>query len=203
MSANPPQSTLPPSPPQQPGGSGPHGEPPTPAPVQPRRQRWPRIALAAAGVLLSVSSLPLLGAGQASAATVPVVYIHEIQYSPAGPDIPVTTAKLNGEWVQLTNTTARSVAMTSWTLRDKAGHVYRFPRFVLGAHKSVNVHTGTGRNSAINLYWGHQPPSSFSYVWNNSGTETARLENATGRTVDYRTYVGKSVPGPAYVIYKP
>ena len=156
-----------------------------------------------AAVLLGVFSLPLLGVGQASAATVPVVYIHEIQYSPAGPDIPVTTAKLNGEWVQLTNTTARSVAMTSWTLRDKAGHVYRFPRFVLGAHKSVNVHTGTGRNSAINLYWGHQPPSSFSYVWNNSGTETARLENATGRTVDYRTYVGKSVPGPAYVIYKP
>ena len=203
MSANPPQSTLPPSPPQQPGRSGSYGSPPASASAQPRRRRWPRIALAAAGVLLSVSSLPLLGAGQASAATVPVVYIHEIQYSPAGPDIPVTTAKLNGEWVQLTSTTARSVAMTNWTLRDKAGHVYRFPRFVLGAHKSVNVHTGTGRNSAINLYWGHQPPSSFSYVWNNSGTETARLENATGRTVDYRTYVGKSVPGPAYVIYKP
>ena len=201
MSANPPQSTLPPSPPQQLGGSGPDGSPPTPAPVQPRRRRWPRIALAA--VLLGGFSLPLLGVGQASAATVPVVYIHEIQYSPAGPDVPVTTAKLNGEWVLLTNTTARSVAMTNWTLRDKAGHVYRFPRFVLGAHKSVYVHTGTGRNSAINLYWGHKPPSSFSYVWNNSGTETARLENAAGRTVDYRTYVGRSVPGPAYVIYRP
>ena len=201
MIANPPRSTLPTSPPQQPGGSGPHGSPPTPAPVQPRRRRWPRIALAA--VLLGVFSLPLLGVGQASAATVPVVYIHEIQYSPAGPDIPVTTAKLNGEWVQLTNTTARSVTMTNWTLRDKAGHVYRFPRFVLGAHKSVYVHTGTGTNSAINLYWGHKPPSSFSYVWNNSGTETARLENAAGRTVDYRTYVGRSVPGPAYVIYRP
>ena len=201
MSANPPRSTLPPASPQQPGGSEPYGSPPTPAPVQPRRRRWPRIALAA--VLLGVFPLPLLGVGQASAATVPVVYIHEIQYSPAGPDIPVTTAKLNGEWVQLTNTTAGSVAMTNWTLRDKAGHVYRFPRFVLGAHKSVYVHTGTGTNSAINLYWGHKPPSSSSYVWDNSGTETARLENAAGRTVDYRTYVGRSVPGAAYVIYKP
>jgi len=159
--------------------------------------------LLAALIAGGVFSLPLLGVGQASAATVPVVYIHEIQYSPAGPDIPVTTAKLNGEWVQLTSTTARSVAMTNWTLRDKAGHVYRFPRFVLGAHKSVYVHTGTGTNSAINLYWGHKPPSSFSYVWNNSGTETARLENAAGKTVDYRTYVGRSVSGPAYVIYGP
>jgi len=201
MSAHPPHRTLPPAPPQQPGGSGLYGSSPTPAPVQPRRRRWPRIALAA--VLLGGFSLPLLGVGQASAATVPVVYIHEIQYSPAGPDVPVTTAKLNGEWVLLTNTTARSVAMTNWTLRDKAGHVYRFPRFVLGAHKSVYVHTGTGTNSAINLYWGHKPPSSFSYVWDNSGTETARLENAAGTTVDYRTYVGRSVSGAAYVIYRP
>src|SRR5215510_8851916 len=118
MSANPPQSTLPPAPLQQPGGSGPDGSPPALAPVQPRRRRWPRIAGAAA--LLGVFSLPLLGAGQASAATVPVVYIHEIQYSPAGPDVPVTTAKLNGEWVQLTNTTGKSVTLTHWTLRDKA-----------------------------------------------------------------------------------
>jgi hypothetical protein len=202
MSAHTPRNTLPPSLPQQPGRSGPYGSPLTfPGKKQPGRRRWPRIALAA--VLLGVFSLPLLGVGQASAATVPVVYIHEIQYSPAGPDIPVTTAKLNGEWVQLTNTTARSVAMTNWTLRDKAGHVYRFPRFALGSYKSAYVHTSTGTNSAINLYWGHKPPSSFSYVWNNSGTETARLENAAGRTVDYRTYVGRSVPGPAYVIYRP
>ena len=156
-------------------------------------------ALIAGGVF----SLPLLGVGQASAASVPVVYIHEIQYSPAGPDIPVTTAKLNGEWVLLTNTTGKSVTMTNWTLRDKAGHVYRFPRFVLAAHKSVEVHTGTGRNSATNLYWGHRPPSSTSYVWNNSGLETATLKNASGKTLDYRTYVGKSVSGAAQVIYKP
>src|ERR1700756_5166483 len=99
-----------------------------------------------------VFSLPLLGMGSASAASVPVVYIHEIQYSPAGPDVPVTTAKLDGEWVLLTNTTGKSVSMTNWTLRDKAGHVYRFPSFVLKAHKSVVVHTGTGKNSATNLY---------------------------------------------------
>ena len=52
--------------------------------------------LLAALIAGGVFSLPLLGVGQASAAAVPVVYIHEIQYSPAGPDIPVTTAKLNG-----------------------------------------------------------------------------------------------------------
>ena len=108
--------------------------------------------LSAALIAGGVFTLPLLWVGQASAATVPMVYIHEIQYSPAGPDVPVTTAKLNGEWVQLTNTTAKSVAMTNWTLRNKVGHVYRFPSYVLKARKSVEVHTGTDKNSAINLY---------------------------------------------------
>jgi Lamin Tail Domain len=150
-----------------------------------------------------VFSLPLPGVGPASAASVPVVYIHEIQYSPAGPDVPVTTAKLDGEWVLLTNTTGKSVSMTNWTLRDKAGHVYRFPSFVLKAHQSVEVHTGAGRNSATNLYWGHKPPSSTSYVWNNSGTETATLRNASGRTIDSRSYTGRSVCGVAQVFYKP
>jgi Lamin Tail Domain len=150
-----------------------------------------------------VFSLPLLAAGPASAASVPVVYIHEIQYSPAGPDVPVTTAKLNGEWVLLTNTTGKSVTMTNWTLRDKAGHVYRFPSFVLKAHKSVEVHTGAGKNSATNLYWGHKPPSSTSFIWNNSGKETAMLKSASGKTIDSRSYTGKSVSGPADVFYKP
>ena len=150
-----------------------------------------------------VFSLPLLAAAPASAASVPVVYIHEIQYSPAGPDVPVTTAKLNGEWVLLTNTTGKSVTMTNWTLRDKAGHVYRFPSFVLKAHKSVEVHTGTGKNSATNVYWGHKPPSSTSFIWNNSGKETATLKSASGKTIDSRSYTGKSVSGAADVFYKP
>ena len=150
-----------------------------------------------------IFSLSLLGVGPASAASVPVVYIHEIEYSPAGPDVPVTTAKLDGEWVLLTNTTGKSVTMTNWTLRDKAGHIYRFPSFVLKAHKSAEVHTGTGKNGATNLYWGHKPPSSFSFVWNNSGKETATLKSASGKTIDSRGYTGKSVSGAARVFYKP
>lgn len=159
-------------------------------------------AVVAGGALLSMAGIGL-GATPARAATVPVVYIHVIQYSPPGSDVPVTTAKLNGEWVMLTNTTAKSVTLTNWTLRDKAGHVYRFPKFALAAHKSVEVHTGTGANSAANLYWGHKPPSSGSYVWNNSGTETAALRNASGKTIDSRSYTGRSVSGAAQAVFKP
>ena len=160
------------------------------------------VAMAIAGGAL----FPLAWASPASAATVPAVYIHVIQYSPAGPDTPVTTAKLDGEWVLLTNTTGKAVSLTHWTLRDPvhlASHVYTFPPFTLKAHASVEIHTGTGKNTAANLYWGHKPPASTSYVWNNSGKETATLRNAAGKVIDTRSYTGKAVSGPAQAIFKP
>jgi|tagenome__1003787_1003787.scaffolds.fasta_scaffold20975913_4 hypothetical protein len=159
-------------------------------------------AAVAGGAVLAMAGTAL-GAIPARAATVPVVYIHVIQYSPPGSDVPVTTAKLDGEWVLLSNTTGKSVTLTGWTLRDKAGHVYKFPKFALAAHKSVEVHTGTGKNASANLYWGHKPPSSGSYVWNNSGTETATLKNASGKTIDNRSYTGRSVSGAAQAVFKP
>lgn len=163
-----------------------------------------RVKMIASAVIAGAAlSLPLAGVSPASAAAVPVVYIHVIQYSPAGPDIPVTTAKLDGEWVLLTNTTGKSVSLTGWTLRDKVNHVYVFPAFALKAHKSVEIHTGTGKNNAANLYWGHKPPQSTSYVWNNNGKETATLASATGKTVDARSYTGRSVSGAAQVIFNP
>jgi hypothetical protein len=66
--------------------------------------------------------------------------------------------------------------------------------------------SGTGKNSAANLYWGHKPLSSTSYVWNNSGKEgkeTATLKNASGKTIDSRSYTGRSVSGAAQVSCKP
>jgi Lamin Tail Domain len=163
-----------------------------------------RVKMIASVVIAGAAlSLPLARVSPANAAAVPVVYIHVIQYSPAGPDVPVTTAKLDGEWVLLTNTTGKSVSLTHWTLRDKANHIYMFPAFALKAHKSVEIHTGTGKNNAANLYWGHKPPRSTSYVWNNSGKETATLKSAAGKTVDARRYTGRSVRGAAQAIFKP
>jgi len=53
------------------------------------------------------------------------------------------------------------------------------------------------------LYWGHKPSSSTSYVWNNSGKETATLKNASGKTIDSRSCTGRSVSGAAQVSCKP
>jgi Lamin Tail Domain len=54
----------------------------------------------------------------------------------------------------------------------------------LKAHASVKVHTGSGKDTSKNLYWG-----STSYIWNNDG-DTATLDNANGVKVDSCTYSG-------------
>ena len=108
----------------------------------------------------------------AQAATAPVV-IHEIYYNSPGPDHG-SNASLNAEWVQLHNRTSHRVTLTNWTLRDAAHHVYTFGTYTLKAHGYVKIHTGKGRNTQTNRYWGKSW-----YVWNNNG-DTATLENATG-----------------------
>lgn len=86
---------------------------------------------------------------------------------------------LPDEWVQITNSGTSSVTMTGWTLYDIANHVYSFPSgFTLGAGASVKVRTGSGTDTATDLYWNRG-----SAVWNNNG-DTAYLANASGTVVD-------------------
>jgi Lamin Tail Domain len=133
-------------------------------------------------VLLAVAAaVPLVATIPAQAAT-PKVVIREIFYNSPGSDTG-SNASLNGEWVQLHNTTSRWVTMYSWTLRDTAGHVYTFPSaFRLPPHWYLKIHTGSGANTKWNRYqnrgW---------YVWNNNG-DTAILKNASGLVKDSCSY---------------
>lgn len=136
-------------------------------------------SLAATAALLTL--LPTT----ASTAAGPV-QLGRIQYSPPGPDLPVTNAKLNGEYVQIRNASGSTISLTDWTLRDttrRPDHVYRFGTFRLAPRTAVVVHTGTGRNGPGHLYWGRTGTSGFAYVWNNTG-DVAYLRNARGTLVD-------------------
>lgn len=99
-----------------------------------------------------------------------------------------TNSSLNAEWVRIKNTTSTRKTLTGWTLRDTASHVFTFPTFALAAGAAVEVHTGSGVNSAGNLYW-HEGD----YIWNNSG-DTATLRNAAGTVVDRCSYTSSDDP---------
>lgn len=130
-----------------------------------------------AGLTAAVaSSVVLTGAADARPAA-PPVRITAAQYDSPGNDTG-SNRSLNSEWVKIKNSTRKAKSLTGWTIRDPQGHVYRFPKFRLGAGKSVTLHTGSGRNTAAHLYWGEDY-----YVWNNTG-DRAILKNSTGKRVD-------------------
>jgi hypothetical protein len=113
--------------------------------------------------------------------------ITAIYFDAPGPDTR-TNSSLDAEWVRIANTTGSRKVLTGWTLRDSASHVFTFPSFALGAGAAVKVHTGSGTDTAGNLYW-----RQGNYIWNNSG-DTAILRNASGSVLDRCSYTSSADP---------
>jgi hypothetical protein len=59
-------------------------------------------------------------------------------------------------------------AMAGWAMDDAKGHVYRFPEFTLHGG-AVSVHTRTGVDTVIDLYWGLDQP-----IWTSGSVVTLR-----------------------------
>jgi hypothetical protein len=63
--------------------------------------------------------------------------------------------------------------MTSWQLKDEDGNTFKFPQLTLYPNGAVQVHTDTGTDTVIDLYWGLSDA-----VW--SSGENANLYDAQG-----------------------
>ena len=105
------------------------------------------------------------------------IRISRVGYDQSGPRTG-SNAHLNREWVAIRSFGQRTRQLKGWTLRDRAGHVYRFPSFELRPNTTVKVHTGDGRRTRHDLYWRTEY-----YVWNGSG-DVAILRQNDGRLID-------------------
>jgi micrococcal nuclease len=85
--------------------------------------------------------------------------------------------------VSIRNGGAANADLTGWTLSDSANHDYTFPAFTLAPNASVKVHTGSGSNSATDLFQGRGTG-----IWNNTGGDEATLRDASGALVDTYSY---------------
>ncbi len=111
------------------------------------------------------------GAGKSSTSELSVLTVHA---DAEGND----NDNPNGEWIVLENTGDSELDLTGWTLGDEASHTYSFPDgFTLGPGETVTLYTGSGTDSANELYWG-----SDSAIWNNGG-DTVTVRDATGSIV--------------------
>ena len=91
-------------------------------------------------------------------------------------DIPVEIVSivgagtLNAEWVIVRNAGNEPINLSSWQLQDEDRHIFTFPNLTLNTGGAVQIHTISGTNTVIDLYWGLGDP-----VW-SSGEEAQLLD---------------------------
>lgn len=94
-------------------------------------------------------------------------------------DIPVAIVSvigagtLNAEWVVVSYKGKDQINLANWELRDEDRHVFIFPQLILHPNGAVQVHTASGTNTVIDLYWGESNP-----VWQSG--EEAQLYDPSG-----------------------
>lgn len=124
------------------------------------------------GALIALAVL-LLGAALVQGAQAIGVAITSANFAAPSPE----KENLDQEWVEITNLDSAAQSLTGWTLSDAGNHTYTFPDFSLSAGAAVKVHTGSGTDSARDLYWNRN-----SSVWNNDGDE-ATLKDSSENVV--------------------
>ncbi|MGW2803194.1 lamin tail domain-containing protein [Streptomyces sp. NPDC001269] len=139
-------------------------------------RRLAAVALTTAA-LGAVAALPASAAGHPAPPHRPDVRISRVQYDSPGRD-DRSNRSLNGEWVELTNTTRGAVNLDGWTLSDRDRHTYTFHHYRLSGRATVRIHTGIGRDTRTDLFQDRR-----AYVWNND-SDTAILRNQRGGTID-------------------
>jgi hypothetical protein len=80
---------------------------------------------------------------------------------------------LNAEWVVVTYTGDDQINLANWELRDEDKNVFIFPQLILHPNGAVQVHTVSGTNTVIDLYWGKSDP-----IWQSG--EEAQLFDPSG-----------------------
>jgi hypothetical protein len=94
-------------------------------------------------------------------------------------DIPVKIVSvigagtLSAEWVVVKYTGDSQINLASWELRDEDKNVFVFPQLVLHPNGAVQIHTVSGTDTVIDLYWGEGEP-----VWQSG--EEAQLFDSSG-----------------------
>jgi len=94
-------------------------------------------------------------------------------------DIPVEIVSvigagtLNAEWVVVSYKGENQINLANWELRDEDRNIFVFPQLILHTNGAVQVHTSSGTNTVIDLYWGESDP-----VWESG--EEAQLYDPSG-----------------------
>jgi hypothetical protein len=148
----------------------------------------------AAAAATLAAALVLAGAGPASAK----VKFTSIHYN-VGSTV-LTNSNINKEYVTIKNTGRHKVRIAGWKVVDRrqtttganAAYVFKH-HFILRPGRKVNLHSGKGRDTRKNVYWGLSR-----FRWNDGPSgDTAYLNNRRGKLVSTCSYTPATQPSPA------
>jgi len=105
---------------------------------------------------------------------------------PSSDEIKVAVVGINGtgvlasEAVIIQNNGNSPLMLTGWTLKNNLGSIYTFPQLMIFPGGMVQLHTGSGSDTAADLYWGRSAS-----VW-DSGELAALYDNQNIARAFYR-----------------
>lgn len=109
------------------------------------------------------------------------VVIGDVQPDPKGRD----EDHLNDEWIEITNPADAAVDLAGWSVADETtSNRFELPPLVLKAGATLRIHTGSGSDSATDVYLDQRDP-----VWSNSG-ETVLVADPAGVIAAHRFLAG-------------
>ncbi|HUI89335.1 MAG TPA: lamin tail domain-containing protein [Anaerolineales bacterium] len=100
------------------------------------------------------ATLPPVAAPVISSGTNPVV-VPTLQQGTVKIISVVGAGTLSIETVTIQYTGNGELDLTAWHLKDSNGNDFIFPPFKLFTNGAVRVHTASGTNTAVDLYWGN------------------------------------------------
>jgi len=121
----------------------------------------------------AVSQPAVQQAGPANGAANPISTLNPQTDIPVKISSVVGAGTLNSEIVVVKFEGQGQLDLSSWQLKDEDGNTFEFPKLTLYPNGAVQVHTATGTDTVIDLYWGIGDA-----VW--SSGESARLFDAQG-----------------------
>lgn len=101
-------------------------------------------------------------------------------------DIPVEIVSIVGagtlsaEWVVIRNAGSEPLSLAGWQLHDANKNVFTFPNLTLNGGGAVQIHSTSGTNTVIDLYWGETEP-----VW-QSGEQAELLDPGSNVRAVYK-----------------
>ena len=85
----------------------------------------------------------------------------------------VGAGNLEMEYLEIVNQSEGAVDLSGWQVRDEDGNRFDFPTMILDSNGALTIHSKSGQNTVIELYWQAEMP-----VWQSG--ETVHLLDQNG-----------------------